>query len=116
MGRGGILLSVEQDEEILGQLIKKADLLINATPLGMTPDIESMAIDSKLLFSELMVMDLVYNPQKTKLLREAEKAGCKAVEGLDMLVHQGAESLRIWLEIDAPIDVMREAAQKALEI
>ena len=55
------------------------------------------------------VVDLIYNPLKTKLLKGAEEKGCKVLSGADMLVYQGAESLRIWLGVEPPVDVMKKA-------
>jgi shikimate dehydrogenase len=62
----------------------------------------------------MTVMDLVYNPQNTKLLTEAKEVGCKTVGGLKMLVYQAAESISIWTGRDPPVDVMIEAAKDAL--
>ena len=62
----------------------------------------------------MTVVDIVYNPQETRLLREAAERGCVTVDGVGMLVHQGAEALRIWLDVDPPLEVMREAVLKCL--
>jgi shikimate dehydrogenase len=59
-------------------------------------------------------MDLVYNPLRTKLLKNAKKAGCKTIDGVGMLVHQGAVSLELWTGKNAPIEVMRDAVLQAL--
>ncbi len=60
-------------------------------------------------------MDIVYNPLETMLMREAQKAGLKTViGGVDMFVNQGAESLRIWLDIDPPVELMKKTVIKAL--
>ncbi|MBM3309412.1 MAG: shikimate dehydrogenase, partial [Candidatus Altiarchaeales archaeon] len=102
-------------EETLAGLIEKVDVLINATPVGMTPKVDETPIDTRLLKKGLVVMDIVYNPVETKLLKEARKRGCKTISGVGMLVNQGAESLKIWLGIKPPVDVMRDAVVKALE-
>jgi len=59
-------------------------------------------------------MDLVYNPLKTRLLAEAQDVGCETMDGVGMLVNQGAESLRIWLGVKPPVEEMRKAVLKEL--
>jgi shikimate dehydrogenase len=61
------------------------------------------------------VCDAVYNPRKTKLLKDAEEIGCKTVEGLKMLVNQGAEAFEIWTGVKAPADIMLEVLQNFKE-
>jgi len=102
-------------EEELEKAINGSDLLINATPVGTHPDVEQTQVPAGLLHSGLVVMDIVYNPLETRLLREAKEAGAKTIDGAAMLVHQGAESLRIWLGIDPPVEAMREAVLEVLE-
>ena len=88
--------------------IAAADLVVNATPLGMGT--EAMPVDPALLRAGQIVTDLVYHPLDTALLRAARAAGARAVDGLGMLVHQAAHSFRLWTGVDAPVTVMREAA------
>lgn len=97
------------------ETMKKADVIVNATPLGMHPGIDRTPVKARLLNPTHTVADIVYNPIKTRLVMEAERAGCKTVSGLDMLVHQGAQALRIWLDIEPPIDIMEEAVIKCLK-
>jgi len=85
------------------------DILINTTSVGMSPNTDKSPLPSEMLQPSLTVMDIVYNPLETRLLQEAKKIGCKTIDGTGMLVHQGAESLKIWLGVDAPIETMREA-------
>jgi shikimate dehydrogenase len=68
-----------------------------------------------ILHGELTVFDLVYRPRATALLRHARASGCRAVEGVEMLVEQGARSFEIWTGVRAPVEVMRDAALEALE-
>ncbi|MFH1402861.1 MAG: shikimate dehydrogenase [Candidatus Altiarchaeota archaeon] len=98
----------------LGEALKDADILINSTPVGMSPNVSESVIEAALLPNDIVVMDLVYNPLETKLLKIARERGCKTVEGVGMLVHQGAESFRIWLDVEPPVDVMRKAVLKGL--
>ena len=71
-----------------------ADLIINCTSVGMTPETEGCPIDPTLLKARHTVYDIVYQPRETVLLREAKHKGCRTVEGIGMLVHQGATSFR----------------------
>jgi shikimate dehydrogenase len=91
-----------------------ADVLVNATPVGMHPNTDTSPIDAHALHRGLLVFDLVYNPEKTRLLKEAEAAGARTVGGLSMLVYQGAEALRLWTGKAAPEALMLEAARAAL--
>lgn len=96
--------------------IEKADLLIHCTPIGMHPKVDETLVTADMMRSELEVMDIVYNPMQTKLLKEAKRAGVRAaIGGVEMFVNQGAESLRIWLGIDPPVDLMRKVVAKELE-
>ena len=78
------------------------DLLCNATPLGMHPKEEQTPVEKSLLNPDMAVFDIVYNPLKTRLLREAEEVGCKTVSGIGMLVHQGLESFKLWFPDAVP--------------
>jgi shikimate dehydrogenase len=101
--------------ETLAKEIKNADILVNATSIGMTPHENETPVNMKLLRQDLTVFDLVYNPPETKLLREAKAVRAKTVEGLSMLVYQGALSFEIWTGKKAPIDVMMKACREGLE-
>jgi len=98
----------------IGDVIRKVDVLVNATSMGMYPNINESPVPSDLLYPLLKVVDVVYNPLETKLLADARALGCDTVDGAGMLVHQGAESLRIWLGIEPPIEVMRQAVLDSL--
>jgi shikimate dehydrogenase len=92
----------------------EADVLINATPLGMTPDTDKSPVDSDLLHPGLLVFDTVYNPLKTRLLREAEEAGARTLTGAKMLAYQGAASFELWTGARAPEELMFEVVVDAL--
>ncbi len=92
----------------------KADGLINTTSVGMEPGIEALPIDPALLGNFGLVMDIVYAPLKTALLRHAAAAGCRTIDGLAMLLNQGAVQFKIWTGIQPPLDVMRRALQDEL--
>ncbi len=75
---------------------RDADLLINTTPIGMSPNIHASPITEDLLHSDLFVNDIVYNPITTQLLQHAEQIGCQTLSGVDMLVNQGAIGFKWW--------------------
>ncbi|TFF94614.1 MAG: shikimate dehydrogenase [Promethearchaeota archaeon] len=83
-------------ERTIEEEISKADLLVNATPLGMYPKIDVSPIDKTLLHEDLFVFDVVYNPLQTKLIKEAKELGCNTLGGLDMLVNQGVLAFEWW--------------------
>jgi shikimate dehydrogenase len=102
-------------DETKKEEIAKADILIHCTPVGMHPKTNETLVTRDVLRKGLVVMDIVYNPLETKLLKEAKKAGAKTIGGIEMFVNQGAESERIWLGIDAPVELMRRAVLKELK-
>ena len=93
---------------------KRADLLIQTTPVGMYPDVDRCPIDEHVLKGGMVVMDIIYNPIETRLLKIARRQGCKTINGLSMFIHQGAEQFRLWTGLDAPINVMARALKDAL--
>jgi shikimate dehydrogenase len=94
--------------------LQDADVLVNATSIGMHPASNQSLVPSQWLRSDLTVMDIVYNPVETKLARDAKRAGAKVVSGVEMLIQQGAASFEIWTGRSAPIEVMRKAALNKL--
>lgn len=98
----------------LKEWLKDADVLINATSVGMYPCIGQTLVKSEWLKPELCVMDIVYNPPETRLIKDAKSVGAKVIYGREMLVFQGAASFEIWCERPAPLEVMREAVLKNL--
>ncbi|MDD4910569.1 MAG: shikimate dehydrogenase [Candidatus Omnitrophica bacterium] len=94
--------------------VEKSDLLINATPTGLHKD-DPLIIDIDRLPSRILVYDLLYNPQETRLLREAKRRGFKVTNGLGMLLYQGVLAFEIWEKRTPPIETMRKALQLAIE-
>lgn len=84
------------------------DLVINASPVGLSPA-DPSPLSPSLIAPHLMVFDTIYNPPRTPLLRAAEHAGARAANGLSMLLHQGALSFEIWFGREAPLATMRKA-------
>jgi shikimate dehydrogenase len=100
-------------EAEIGRL--EADALINTTPLGMVPDTGRTPLEKHLLSRFPCVMDMIYNPPRTRLLREAEAAGCAVRSGLGMFIHQGAEQIRLWTGMEPPRERMRQVVMERLE-
>ncbi len=99
--------------ELTGAL-KNIDVLINATSVGMSPNADQTLVSASMMHRGLVVYDIVYEPLRTKLLREARRAGGRTIDGLGMLVHQGALAFEIWTGKRAPIKVMEAAAKREL--
>jgi len=106
--------ALELNEKNLAKVLAKADILVNATSVGMSPNIDETPVSPDLLRPSLTVFDIVYNPIKTRLLREAESAGAETISGVDMLVWQGALGFELWTGAKAPVKLMRETAIKGL--
>ncbi|MEO1133053.1 MAG: shikimate dehydrogenase [Cyanobacteria bacterium J06639_1] len=133
VGRSGARLSLLETEwpdfvrpilwNDVGSVLADSDLVVNATPVGMHSDSDREAI-SKSPISEAdiaqlpdaaIVYDLIYTPRPTRLLSLAKKRGLLAIDGLEMLVQQGAIALSLWLgDREVPVGVMREAAERSL--
>ena len=107
--------ALELNRENLTGALSKADILVNATSVGMSPNIDETPVDSDLLKPSLIVFDIVYNPIKTRLLREAEAAGAGTINGVDMLVWQGALAFEKWTGSKAPVELMREETIRLLQ-
>jgi shikimate dehydrogenase len=91
-----------------------ADILINATPVGMEPKVGNIPIDPDLLARFQVVMDIVYKPLETRLLQEAKARGCQVIDGLRMLIHQATEQFTLWTGRPAPLEIMAGAAYGSL--
>lgn len=96
-------------DETLAQYIDKADVLVNATNVGMPPQQDMTPVDTAMLHSGMLVADVIYNPRKTKLLEAAEAMGCDIVNGQSLLLHQGKMAFNIWTGLEAPGDDMFKA-------
>jgi len=95
--------------------VADADLLINATSVGMKPNAKQTLVAPEWFKPDLAVMDIVYDPIETKLAKDAKAAGAKVVSGVEMLIYQGAASFEIWTGCSAPVEVMRKAALTQLQ-
>jgi shikimate dehydrogenase len=104
----------------LPNLLHQANLLVNTTPMGMYPHVDESPLSSQemgYLPGDAIVYDLIYIPKPTKFLHLAEKQGAIMIDGLEMLVQQGAAALKIWLQQETvPVNEMRQALQNHLGI
>lgn len=99
------------------EALDQADIIVNATSLGMAPDSDFSPMPAGYEIAPgSTIVDLVYNPPETKLMRQAAEAGARRIGGLEMLVYQGAISFEIWTKREAPLAVMRAAAENALGV
>jgi len=108
------LKAMTLSEENLSKALGGADVLVNTTSVGMVPGVDQTPVPAKLLKSDMTVFDIVYNPLETRLLREAMAVGARTIDGLDMLVWQGALAFEKFTGYKAPFEIMKQAATKAL--
>ena len=90
------------------------DILVNTTPVGMSPHIDHMPVTHACLRPGMTVMDIVYTPLETLLLHAARKSGCTVVDGVAMFVHQGAFQFERWTGKKAPVQLMKKTVLTAL--
>jgi shikimate dehydrogenase len=99
--------------DALSEALAEADLLINTTSVGMTPNIDETPLDKSFLRPELAVFDIVYNPLETRLLREAREVGAKAIDGLGMLIYTNVYAAKVCAGLDISVPIMRDEAMRA---
>ncbi len=93
----------------ISSLLSRAHLLVNATPLGLHEKDDRLPLDVLVLPASAIVMDMIFNPPETPLLRAAQAHGCQTLNGLSMLLYQGALAFQCWTGLDAPLEAMRKA-------
>ncbi|HEY5627629.1 MAG TPA: shikimate dehydrogenase, partial [Nitrospira sp.] len=98
-------------EKALTNTLPNAQVLIHCTPTGMSPKVDETCVPSSLLHAGLSVMDIVYNPRETRLLRDARTRGCRTIPGLEMFLHQAAAQFELWTGRPAPTKVMRQVLE-----
>ena len=101
--------------EALKSLIFDVDILINATPVGMYPDVNKTPISKDLLAEHLFVYDVIYNPLNTQLLKDASKIGCKTLNGIEMFINQGALAFEWWTDTKPNTNVMKKTIIEILK-
>jgi shikimate dehydrogenase len=99
----------------IDRLLSEARVLINATTVGMRGVLDGQTlVKARQMHSGLVVFDIVYHPLETPLLREARSAGLQTIDGVKMLVHQGAASFALWTAMEPPVQIMETAVRKKL--
>ncbi len=112
--REGTTLSIEDhplDANTLEAALAQAQVMIHCTPVGMDPHTGQTCVPQRLLHPNLTVMDIVYNPLDTRLLKEAREAGCPTIRGLEMFLHQAVAQFELWTGRPAPVPVMRQVLE-----
>lgn len=100
----------------LAKIGSRFRLIVNCTPVGMWPHVDASPWPDELpIPSQAVVYDLVYRPAQTRLMQQAIASGAQAIGGLGMLVYQGAAAFELWTGQAAPVDVMFEAVEAALQ-
>ena len=93
----------------------ETDILVNATPIGLFPAVEALpAVHMASIRPDLLVCDVIPNPPRTAFLRAAEQRDARTLDGLGMLVYQGAIAFQMWTGVEAPVEVMRRALEEVL--
>lgn len=95
--------------------VRMADIIINATSLGMVPEQSQTPIPKDYLHENQVIFDIIYNPMETRLIREAKEKGARIIYGLEMLLHQGVAQFEMYTGRKAPIDIMRQTLIDCLE-
>ncbi|ADY74166.1 Shikimate dehydrogenase [Desulfurobacterium thermolithotrophum DSM 11699] len=113
LGKRGNVLVFPLREDSVATLLKDTDIIINTTSVGMKPD-DPLLFDYSLIPEGITVVDIIYNPAETLLLKAAKEKGCKIVNGLGMLIYQGAIAFEIWTEKKAPVEVMRRVLEEEI--
>jgi shikimate dehydrogenase len=116
--RNGTTVAVEDgpiQDETLRSWIPHCRTVIHCTPVGMYPHVEETCVPATIWRSDLTVMDIVYNPRETRLLKEARAAGCRTIQGIQMFLHQAVLQFELWTNQTAPADVMRAVLESRFQ-
>jgi shikimate dehydrogenase len=110
-----------QAASAMSAAVAEADLIINTTPVGMYPHVETLPLEAAWLAQldqierkQVIVSDILYNPLETKLLKIAKLLGYRTHSGVGMFIHQGAYAFEYWTDTPAPLGVMRDTVMKYL--
>jgi len=98
------------------EAIKDRTLLVQTTSIGMYPHVSESPLDKKYLHKNLLISDLIYNPLKTRILKDGEEIGCPTHSGVGMFIYQGALSFEYWTHQKAPVNEMRKVVMSKLEM
>lgn len=94
---------------------EEVDIIINCSPVGMSPNVEETPISSRYLREGMIVFDSVYNPPRTRLIREAKAARCVTISGIELFINQAVEQFELWTKKNAPADSMRDVVVQMIE-
>ena len=112
--REGAALAIDDhplNAETLEPTLAQSHIMIHCTPVGMDPHTEQTCVPKHFLNPNLTVMDIVYNPLDTRLLKEAREAGCPTIRGVEMFLHQAVAQFELWTGQPAPVPVMRQVLE-----
>lgn len=109
-----IRLYAYDDRTSLQDAVSASDFLINTTNIGMGDDRQAVPMTLQHMPSSLTVCDVIYEPRRTRFLQMAEEQGCATVNGLGMLIHQGAQAFKLWTDQDMPIEDVKAAIKKKI--
>lgn len=110
----GVCSIAEMSDKDIKNALEQYDVVIHATKVGMYPNTNDILFDPDWLSASHKVTDVVYVPVETKLLQEAKKRGCQTLSGLWMNVNQAAEQMRLWLNIEPPLEFMYQCGMEYL--
>jgi len=113
LGKFGNVLIYPLKEGTVEVLLKDVDLIVNTTSVGLK-DTDPHLFDYSKIPEGIVVVDIIYNPSETPLIKAAKERSCKVINGLGMLVHQGAVAFEIWTREKAPVEKMREVLEEEL--
>ncbi len=99
----------------LNSLSNDCDIIINATPVGMFPNVKESPVDESFFKKGMIVFDIVYNPLETKLIKNAKKKGCKVIPGVEMFLNQAYTQFEMFTNKKAPVELMRKVVLKELK-
>ncbi|MEX5217927.1 MAG: shikimate dehydrogenase [Nitrospira sp.] len=102
-------------DDSLRSWIPHCRTVIHCTPVGMSPHVEETCVPAAMWRSDLTVMDIVYNPRRTRLLKEARAAGCRTIQGIEMFLCQAILQFELWTNQTAPADVMRAVLERRFQ-
>ncbi len=91
-----------------------ADILVNATPIGMHPNVDETPFERRHMKPSMVVFDAVYNPENTLFIKEARAQNCKVITGLEMFVRQAALQFKLFTGLEAPVELMRDVVRRAI--
>jgi shikimate dehydrogenase len=114
-GTDAVITTGVMNDSVLAAAMEKADIIINCTPIGMHPKVDSSLITPELFRQGQVVFDIVYNPLETKMLAEAREHGLKVIPGVEMFLNQAVLQFERFTGREAPVEVMRRVVMERLQ-